>query len=148
MELDDIASVLAQSDFFKICDEEQVRLLAFASERKRFSAGDVIFEKGDMSDGGYVLISGQVIAGDPGDGSRRQRVSERGVVLGEMGLVLQRPRRSTISAATRVELVHVPYTAFAKLMRQYPEMAAKAAERIEHELRDYLAAMSGFASRD
>ncbi len=37
MELDEIASVLARSDFFSSCTDEQLRLLAFSSERRKFS---------------------------------------------------------------------------------------------------------------
>ncbi len=35
MQLDDAATILARADFFEVCDAEQRRLLAFASERKR-----------------------------------------------------------------------------------------------------------------
>ena len=40
MELDDFTSALEQADFFRICDEEQRRLLAFASERRSFASGE------------------------------------------------------------------------------------------------------------
>jgi CRP-like cAMP-binding protein len=148
MELDDNTAVLDRADFFSICDTEQKRLLAFASERKAFSAGDIIFAKGDASDGAYVLIRGQVAAGDSStSGSKLQRISEAGAVLGELGLVLSRPRRASMRAATDVELLFVPRSAFAKLMKQYPIMAERAAMRIETELQDYLAAMAPFANR-
>lgn len=148
MELDDNTAVLDRADFFSICDTEQKRLLAFASERRRFGAGDVIFAKGDASDGAYVLISGQISAGDSATGGTKlQRISEPGAVLGELGLVLSRPRRATMRAATDVDLLFVPRSAFSKLMQQYPIMAERAAMRIEGELQDYLSAMAPFGGR-
>ena len=39
MQLDDAATILGRADFFEICDAEQRRLLAFASERKKFRPG-------------------------------------------------------------------------------------------------------------
>ena len=41
MQLDDAATILGRADFFEVCDAEQRRLLAFASERKKFRPGTV-----------------------------------------------------------------------------------------------------------
>ena len=43
MQLDDAATILGRADFFEVCDAEQRRLLAFASERKRFRPGATIY---------------------------------------------------------------------------------------------------------
>lgn len=145
MELDDNNSVLDQADFFSICDGEQKRLLAFASERHQFAAGDVIFTKGDATEGAYVLVSGQVIAGDNASSSSKPHmIEDMGALLGELGLVLERPRRSTMRAATDVDVLFVPRSAFTKLMKQYPIMAERAALRISAELDDYLRAIAPF----
>jgi CRP-like cAMP-binding protein len=42
---------------------------------------------------------------------------------------------------TDCELLFVPRAAFLKLVRQYPELAQKAAQRIERELNGYLNAL-------
>jgi len=149
MELDDFTSALAEADFFRICDDEQRRLLAFASERQSFSAGDTIWKKGDASEGAYVLVRGEVLAGDSEGGAYKpQRISEHGAVLGEMGLFLTRPRRATLRAATTVELIFVPRAAFTKLLRQFPILAERAAMRIEEEMSSFLGAMESFRDRD
>jgi CRP-like cAMP-binding protein len=148
MELDDFTSALAEADFFRICDDEQRRLLAFASERRRFAAGDTIYKRGDASEGAFVLLKGEVLAGDTeGPGFKPQRISERGAVLGEMGLFLTRQRRATLRAATDVDLIFVPRAAFNKLMRQFPILAERAAMRIEEEMSSFLDAMDPFRDR-
>ncbi|MBU1174847.1 MAG: cyclic nucleotide-binding domain-containing protein [Alphaproteobacteria bacterium] len=146
MELDDFTSALAQADFFRICDDEQRRLLAFASERRSFASGDVIYKRGDRADGAFVLLSGEVSAGDSegSAGFKPQRISERGAVLGEMALFLDKPRRTSLRAATDVDLLFVPRSAIAKLMRQFPGLAERAARRIEDEMSSYLGAMERF----
>ncbi len=148
MELDDYTSALAEADFFRICDEEQRRLLAFASEHRSFSAGDVIYRRGDPSEGAFVLMKGDVLVGDSEtDSFKPKRIGERGAVLGEMGLFLSRPRRATLRAATDVELLFVPRSAFAKLMRQFPLLAERAAVRIEEEMSTFLNAMEPFRGK-
>lgn len=148
MELDDFTAVLGQAEFFRICDDEQRRLLAFASERRKFVAGDVIYKRGEAAAGAFILMSGSVLAGDSqGDARKLHKVSEVGAVLGEMGLILERPRRSSLRAATDVDLMFVPRSAFAKLMRQYPQIAARAAQRIEAEMDSFLGAMEPFRDK-
>ncbi len=145
MELDDYTSALAEADFFRICDDEQRRLLAFSSERRSFNAGDVIYKRGDASEGAFVLMTGEVLVGDSdGTSFKPQRISEHGAVLGEMGLILSRARRASLRAATDVELLFVPRAAFAKLMRQFPLIAERAAMRIEEEMNSFLGAMEPF----
>ena len=149
MELDDFTSALAQADFFRICDEEQRRLLAFASERRSFASGEVVYKKGDPAPGAFVLLRGEVLVGD-GDGRayKPQKISERGVVLGEMSLFLDRPRRATLRASSDVELLFVPRSAFNKLLRQFPLLAERAAMRIEEEMSSFLDAMEPFRDRN
>jgi len=148
MELDDLASVLANSDFFRICDVEQRRLLAFASEQRSFKAGDYLYRRGDVSQGAYVLVSGSVLAGEGDAADKLHRLDEPGTVLGELGLVLERPRRSSMKAESDVQGLFVPRSAFVKLMRQYPDMAERAAAHVALELDEFLGTMSAFGQRD
>ena len=60
MQLEDAATILSRADFFEICNAEQRRLLAFASERRRHPGGATIYKGGDISDGAHVLVSGTV----------------------------------------------------------------------------------------
>ncbi len=149
MELDDFSSALERADFFRFCDDEQRRLLAFASERRSFAAGDVIYRRGEESSGAYVLLRGEVLAGDSEEGGfKPQKIDERGAVLGEMGLFLTRPRRATLQAATDVELLFVSRSTFTKLMLQFPGLAEKAAQQVEEEMAGFLDAMERFRDRD
>jgi CRP-like cAMP-binding protein len=68
-------------------------------------------------------------------------------VVGEMGLLLKKPRRATVKAVTRAGMLFVPQSAFQKLMRQHPDMAARFAARIEDQLGSYLGALDRFRRR-
>ena len=146
MSFDNLEAMLAGVPFFEVCTPDQLRLLAFASERLDIGEGDVLYATGDASDGAYVLVVGTVEIRDPDldTGDSGYRVSGPDVLLGEMGLVLEKPRNKTVIAQTPLSLVHVPRSVFAKLMRQYPEVAAAAAERIKREMSGYIKALNRF----
>ncbi|HVY51990.1 MAG TPA: cyclic nucleotide-binding domain-containing protein [Devosia sp.] len=141
MQLDDATTILGRADFFEVCDAEQRRLLAFASERKKFKPGTVIYQAGDVPEGAHVLVSGTVATYQDGDESDPFVVSSAGAVLGAMSLVVARPRPVTVKAIDNVETLFVPRSGFLKLCNQSPELARRAAERVRKELTAYLSAV-------
>jgi CRP-like cAMP-binding protein len=148
MQLDDAATILARADFFEICDAEQRRLLAFASERKRYRPGNVIYKSGDTPDGAHVLITGTVTMVADGDGPVVPRVvGQQGAILGAMALVVAKPRPVTVRAIDVVETLYVPRTAFLKLATQFPDLAKRAADRIRRDLVDYVGAVESVRGR-
>jgi len=141
MQLDDATTILGRADFFEVCDAEQRRLLAFASERKRFKPNSVIYEAGEVPEGAHVLVKGTVATYQEGDEDNPFVISEVGSTLGAMSLVVAKPRPVTVKAVDQVETLFVPRTAFLKLANQEPQLAARAAERIRRELTGYLSAV-------
>ena len=147
MQLDDATTILGRADFFEVCDAEQRRLLAFASERKRYKPNSVIYQAGDVPEGAHVLVVGTVATYQDGDESNPFVISQAGAVLGAMSLVVARPRPVTVKAVDQVETLFVPRSAFMKLANQYPVLAARAAERIRAELLGYLGAVSSLRGK-
>ena len=141
MQLDDATTILGRADFFEVCDAEQRRLLAFASERKKYRAGSVLYEAGEIPEGAHVLVTGTVATYQEGDDSNPFVISAQGSVLGAMSLVVAKPRPVTLKAVDNVETLFVPRSAFMKLCNQTPDLAARAAERIRRELTGYLTAV-------
>lgn len=147
MQLDDAATILGRADFFEVCDAEQRRLLAFASERKRFRPGAVIYTSGETPEGAHVLISGTVATTRDGGEDNPFLIHDSGAVLGAMALVVAKPRPVTVKAIDAVETLFVPRTAFMKLAQQYPDLAQRAADRIRRELTGYLGAIEQLKPR-
>ena len=141
MQLDDATTILGRADFFEVCDAEQRRLLAFASERKKFRAGSVIYQGGDVPEGAHVLVSGTLATYQEGDERNPFVISTLGSVVGAMSLVVARSRPVTIKAVDNVETLFVPRSAFMKLCNQAPDLAARAADRIRRDLTGYLSAV-------
>ncbi len=147
MQLDDAATILGRADFFEVCDAEQRRLLAFASERTKFRPGTVIYASGDLPEGAHVLISGTVSTTQDGAEDNPFLIHSQGALLGAMALVVAKPRPVTLKAVDAVETLFVPRSAFMKLANQYPELAGRAAERIRGELTSYLGAIEAVRGR-
>jgi CRP-like cAMP-binding protein len=147
MQLDDAATILGRADFFEICDAEQRRLLAFASERKRYRPGSVIYASGDVPEGAHVLVSGTVATTQEGREDDPFLIHDPGAVLGAMALVVAKPRPVTVKAVDAVETLFVPRAAFMKLMQQYPELAAHAASKIRRGLTGYLGAIESLRGK-
>ena len=141
MQLDDATTILGRADFFEVCDTEQRRLLAFASERKKFRPGSVLYQAGEMPEGAHVLVTGTVATYQVGEDDNPFVVSTQGSVLGAMSLVIAKPRPVTVKAIDNVETLLVPRNAFMKLCNQSPDLAARAADRIRLELSGYLSAV-------
>ena len=143
MQIDDAATILAGADFFEICTDEERRMLAFASERRRYPADTVIVESGQVPEGAQVLVSGSIsitpdVAGDAGP----RVVSQPGAVISSIALVVARPRHVTVKAIGIVEMLFVPRQAFMKLAQQSPELARRAAGRIRRDLGAYVSSLS------
>ncbi len=142
MRMDDAAGVLARADFFDICNDEQLRMLGFAGDRKHFDADAVIYKAGDVPGGAYVLIEGTVKARHEGaEAGKPYALSEPGSVISPTSLILEKPRPVTFTAVTDCELLFVPRMAFLKLAHQDPDLAARAAQRIQAELGRYMHAL-------
>ncbi|HEY4199392.1 MAG TPA: cyclic nucleotide-binding domain-containing protein [Devosiaceae bacterium] len=148
MQLDDAATILAHADFFAICNDEQRRLLAFASERQSFTAGGALFAEGEVPQGAHVLISGRIRIAPQGEGAGKPKdITMEGALIGAMALVLSKPRPVTVTALTPVETLFVPRQAFLKLAKQYPDLAERAADHIRMELSAYLGAITPLHGR-
>ena len=78
MALSDDIELLGGITLFEGFPAEQLRLLAFGSRRLFLRGGEVLFQEGDASDGGYVIVKGQldltVMAGN------REKIDRKSVV--------------------------------------------------------------------
>lgn len=145
---DDAAEALASAEFFDICDDEQRRMLAFASDIRRFDADMVIYSAGTEPEGAYILMSGTLKAKPEGTaGGKPYAISEPGSVVSAMALILPKPRPVTITAVTDSLALLVPRHAFIKLLQQSPDLAQRATHRIQRELGSYLEALEPIRAR-
>jgi CRP-like cAMP-binding protein len=145
MALDVAMDALAGAGVFAGLSEEQLRLLAFSSERRDYQPGEVVYHAGSVSDGAYVLIEGEIEI-DHGDG-KPLSVAETYATVGELALVAARPRPATVTAKTEAAFIYVPREGFMKLIEAYPELAGRMAARVREQLSRYVGALQGLAGK-
>jgi EAL domain-containing protein (putative c-di-GMP-specific phosphodiesterase class I) len=75
-------------------------------DRKRFTAGDLIFQKGEPGDCAFLIESGQVEISDPDIGCVLARIVE-GELIGEIALIDQHPRTASARAVQDTVLIEV-----------------------------------------
>jgi CRP/FNR family transcriptional regulator, cyclic AMP receptor protein len=95
-------------------------LLARGRTRRSFTAGEVIFHKGDEADCMYVIREGSIAVKD---GEQVVATVSAPSLVGEMALIDSRPRSLTAVADKDVVLVKIPVRQFWLLVHETPYFA-------------------------
>jgi len=132
MAFDTDIAVLAGAPLFNLLDRQPLRLLAFAAETRILQGGDVLFRKGDRSDGGYVVTNG-AIALDPGDGSPAF-VAEPGAVISQTAFFIRVTHPATATACARSVVMRISPTLMRQVLEEFPSAAAVLHEALAVEV--------------
>ena len=114
--------VLSTSPLFEMLSTQELEYVAELSRPRRFSAGQTVFDEGELGDSVFVIASGEV------EVVRRDAAGEPKVIavlsppqfFGEMSLIDKEYRSATVRARTDAELLHLTaenLTAFRKQHR-------------------------------
>jgi CRP/FNR family cyclic AMP-dependent transcriptional regulator len=115
---------LRQVSMFREIDPARLKLLAFTSDRLSYEKGDILFRQNEISDSTYVIVEGKVevwIAA----ARDRIKVAELGAgeIVGEMGVLCDKPRSATIEAASHVVALKIGREVFFDMLGQFPQMS-------------------------
>ena len=129
---DDVRS-LASNPTLRDIDPEGLRLIAFSAEARILRAGDVLFQAGDTSDGGYVVLSGvialettnapAVIVRPPG-------------LIGDSALITETIRSATAIAREPSSVLKISRALFRRVLSEYPDSAEKLRRTLGARLAD------------
>lgn len=123
-------------------DTEQLRLLAFGAPKRSLAAGEELYQQGTITDGGFVIVSGQVdlvvlmddekvVLGSYGTGS----------LIGEMALITKTTRLTTAIARKDTQLIRLSRTIFLRVLEEFPDLAVLLHERISESVNDMVGKM-------
>ena len=136
---------LAEQDLLVGVPQASIDAIADRTITKVYTAGTVVFDEGDESDGLYLIGAGHVLADVRVRGQRgRRRLSSMaaGAAFGELALVDQR-RRSTRIVAIESTVCHVLTSqGFADLQSEAPEASAHLSLAIARTLSQRLRALT------
>jgi CRP-like cAMP-binding protein len=107
--------------------------IALLAEEVRFRAGETMIRQGEPGDCLYVTVDGQT--GITISGAGQVAVRDAPTVLGEMAIILRRPRSAGCVALTDVLALKIDHAPFQELLAQAPEVALEVikvlAERLD-----------------
>jgi predicted acylesterase/phospholipase RssA/CRP-like cAMP-binding protein len=108
------------SNLFAGLDADTVTEIERAIEWVSLPAGEMLYREGDPGDAAYLVVSGRlrVLAHDP----EERLVDEigRGDMVGELSLVEDAPRATTVFAARDTDLARLPRSSFEELLERHP----------------------------
>jgi CRP-like cAMP-binding protein len=130
----DIA-ILESVPLFRQLDRDALRLIAFAAEARAGQPGEILFRRGEVSDAGYVVMSGSVLV--EGAGGERS-IAPRGTLIGEMALLIDNERPVTATVKEAGQLLKVSRGVFRRVLEEYPEAAEALRELISRRMDDTL----------
>ena len=135
MTLDTEVQSLRQVPMFRDIDPSRLKLLAFTSERIRFSAGQKFFSQGDVADAAYVILDGKAdIVLKNRDGEVKVAELGRNDLVGEMAILADTPRTATVVAAVPSSALRIDKRVFLELLTQFPQMSIAVMRELAHRL--------------
>lgn len=138
MALEDDIGILAGVGLFEEFTQDQLRLLAFGTERLKLSSGKELYREGARADCAYVVVSGTIsLVRNTEDGRVVLSRHGSGAILGELALIADTRRLTGAIAGSDAEVMRLNRTLFRRILEEYPEVAAK----LHNRLSDGLAAM-------
>jgi CRP-like cAMP-binding protein len=117
-------SSLQQIQMFRDLDPAKLKLIALASQRANYRAGDYLLKQGDRADAVFVILegNGRVLRHEDGAAVKVADV-QSGAVVGEMGVVLDKPYSGSIVADTPVVALRIDKRTFLDLLTQVPQFS-------------------------
>lgn len=138
----DEAIPLAETSLLRGLTPQTRAVVEAAMQVLHFPRDTVIFRLGDPGDGLYVVTRGEVGLRLPGS-SRRLASFAAGVTIGEIAVLSHETRSAEAVAESDVTACFLPTTAFDRLLRDHPEVAALLLKNMALHLSDRVRGLTG-----
>lgn len=114
----DIPALLARQPLFQELTPEQLAPIAAGTREKRLAKGEMLFQKGDMPKGFYIVVFGQIKLAFPSATGNEKVVEVLGprASFGEAVMFMDRPYPIFAEALTDTLLLHVSMQAVFDLL--------------------------------
>jgi CRP-like cAMP-binding protein len=141
--------LLQQIPYFRLLPAPQLRAFATGLRERRYHAGDVIFRKGDQSEGLCVVHSGRVRTTVTSAEGREQvlKVFGPGRTFADIAVFDDEPQPAEAVAVTECVVAFVPQPILLDLMRRHPDVAVDVIRLFASRLRAYKQVVEDLALR-
>ena len=138
MGLDDNIGRLACNPTFAMIEPDALRLLAFSGDTLILRAGDVLFRRDEISNGGYVVLSGSVALDTSGHGASTARIVRPPGLIGEYALLTETRRPATAIAREPSTVLRISRPLFLRILQEFPESAERLRQSLSERLGQFI----------
>ncbi len=142
MALDRDIALLSAIPILSLFDRDSLRLLAFTAETRILSAGDVLFRKGEPSDGAYLVVGGSIAMDGRDDGSPAPLI-RAGALVGELAMFAETERPATAVAREATTVLKLSRKAMHRVLEESPDTAKAVAQAIAARVTGLSGELSG-----
>lgn len=129
------AESLRQIPLFAECDPAHLQVMAFASERAAFAAGEDIFRLGGKGASAYLLLSGDAeVWINKGDERIQVALAGPGAFLGELAMIAGLAYSVNVTAKTPVTATRISREMFMRVVGEFPDFGARVMAALSHKL--------------
>jgi CRP-like cAMP-binding protein len=143
MQLDLVITMMRQLPLFEGVEPEALRILAFSGTKRQLQAGDVLFRKGEVSEGSFLIIEGQIAYDGRADGSLAPTRFGPGVMIGQSSLFKAAERSATAIARGRVTVLVFSQDLISKVLDVHPQSALAMRQNVQKTAQATVMALRG-----
>jgi len=122
--LNDDVALLRSLPMFADVSAAKLKLLALACHRNHYVSGDVIIQQGADALSLFILVSGEVeVTREQHAGAISLARLGAGAIIGELGVVLDSPYSSSVTAATDLVVLEIGKADFLELLKELPQLS-------------------------
>jgi CRP-like cAMP-binding protein len=147
MSLDQDIARLARTAPFDLLPADALKLIAFSAERKKFVAGESLFEQGEEADCAYFLLSGSAILTAHGEGPAKRKQVGAGALLGEMAMLASTKRPASAKAREDGVALRIPRHVIHRVLAEFPGEAARMRSALADRARQMAAELDAVRKR-
>jgi predicted Ser/Thr protein kinase len=127
---------LSKSSAFKDLPQNIMVAIAERSLEEEFAEGELLVRQGDLADSLMIIVDGQVEIEVVDDDGNRCVIDqgEAYSIVGEIGLLTQRPRSANVSALTPVKIVKIPAQVYHDIAVRFPAINSVIAQQISERI--------------
>ena len=136
MPMENLTEIVRRIPIFKGLDDHQFESMLAACHECTFDEGTVVFTEGDPSTDMYIIMSGSFQVRSL-TGAEIAVIGDTGIV-GEMGVLTERPRSATVVAYRPTRALRIGHDALHQLIEKDSDMGLVVYRNITHILSDRL----------
>ena len=148
MGLNEEVDLLRRIPLFSKIEPSKLKLLAFTSERLKFSAGQELCHQGETGSTAYIIIDGEAdVLVDAPAGELKVASLGKNDLVGEIAILIDVPRTATVRAVSPVTTLAISKDLFYRMVTEFPQMGVEIMRELAHRLEATTAALREARSR-